>query len=180
MAHAFLRRPSAGGGTARVSTDTRCPCNYCPRRCSGNRRGPARWLWVAGATRRKGRLAARCLRTPVRTEAIDNCVCARRGSVRPARWRPAAAGARHDCVRSSLTFTDVRRGIRRLQHRNRVASRGASVAAAFKIPAPTARQTTRNPGPGPQSLRTHDTHVAKPRLSPPRHGPPTTNRPGRP
>ena len=46
--------------------------------------------------------------------------------------------------------------------------RGVSVAAACKIPAPTARQTTRNPCLGPQPLRTHDTQVAKPRLSLPR------------
>ena len=36
----------------------------------------------------------------------------------------------------------------------RPASRGASVAAAFEIPAPTARQTTRNPRPGPQRVTT--------------------------
>ena len=149
MAHAFLRRPSVAG--VRDAYPLTLAVHAIIARgdaaeTAAARRAGSGWLGDRGAMAflQRGAYGRRYGR-----ELSDNA-CVQGEAPSAGSLRPAAAGARHDCVRSSITLTDVRRGIRRLQHRNRVASRGASVAAAFKIPGPTARQTTRNPRLGPQ------------------------------
>ena len=177
MAHAFLRRPSVAGAR-RAYPLTLAVHAIIARgdaaKTAAARRAGSGWLGDRGAMAflQRGAYGRRYGREP-----IDNA-CVQGEAPSAGSLRPAAAGARHDCVRSSITLTDVRRGIRRLQHRNRVASRGASGGRRVQNPRPhrtpdDAQPTPRTP-PLPQARHAsrQPTSVAS------RRGPPTTNRPG--
>ena len=180
MTHAFLRRPSAGGARQAYPL-TLAVQAFIARgdaaETAAARRAGSGWL---GECTAKIILAARCLQTRIGTEAIDgvdsvNQRLCQTGSLPPrCCWRTSRLCKilPHLYGRPSWHTPPAAP--------QSVASRRASVAAAFKSPASTARQTTRNPRLGPQPLPQARHANANPRLSPPRRGPPTTNRPGRP
>ena len=161
MAHAFLRRPSAA--SARLAYPLTLAVHAIIARgdaaeTAAARRAGSGWLGDRGgmAFLQRGAYGRRYGR-----ELVDNA-CVQGEAPSAGSLRPAAAGARHDCVRSSITLTDVRRGIRRLQHRNRVASRGASGGRRVQNPSPHRTPDDAQPTPRTPVITTHKDYPPPP------------------
>ena len=159
MAHAFLQRPSAAGAWSAYPLTLAVHAIIArgdAAETAAARRAGSGWLGDRGAMAflQRGAYGRRYGR-----ELIDNA-CVQGEAPSAGSLRPAAAGARHDCVRSSITLTDVRRGIRRLQHRNRVASRGASGGRRVQNPSPDRTPDDARPMPGTPMTTTHKDYPA--------------------